>query len=74
MSVAEQTELHVRVAADGTVSAETHNVTGAKCLDYIGLLENLLGANTVQSSYTADYYRTTTAEPTEARDELRQQP
>jgi hypothetical protein len=72
--VAEQSELHVRVGADGIVSAETHNVTGSKCLDYIGLLEDLLGANTVQSSYTADYYLTTTAEAMEACDELRQQP
>ncbi len=72
--MAEQPELHVRIEPDGTVSAETHNVTGSKCLDYIGLLEDLLVANTVQSSYTADYYLTTTAEATEARDELRQQP
>ena len=60
----------VRIGPDGTVTAETRNVTGAACLDYVGLLEDLLGATAVDSSYTADYTRTAVTEVAEARDEL----
>jgi hypothetical protein len=70
--VGERVELHVTVGADGVVTAETRNVTGAACLDYVAVLEDLLSAATVDSSYTADYTRTTTAEELEVRDELRQ--
>ena len=45
------------VAADGTVTAETHGVAGPGCLDYIAVLEDLLDAKTVSSSFTADYHR-----------------
>ncbi|MDG4785621.1 DUF2997 domain-containing protein [Micromonospora sp. WMMD1102] len=45
----------VTVATDGTVSAETVGLTGAACLDYIGILEDLLEARTVRSAYTAEY-------------------
>jgi hypothetical protein len=47
----------VVVAADGTVTAETHGVSGPACLDYIGVLEDLLDATTVSSAFTADYHR-----------------
>lgn len=50
----------VTVAADGTVSAETVGITGSKCLHYIAVLEDLLVAPTVHSSYTADYAATDT--------------
>ncbi|MFF1612188.1 DUF2997 domain-containing protein [Amycolatopsis sp. NPDC058278] len=49
----------VTIGKDGSISAETHGVTGLKCLDYIPLLEDLLGAETVTSEFTADYRRTT---------------
>jgi hypothetical protein len=45
----------VTVAGDGTVSAETVGVTGAACLDYIAVLEELLDARTVHSAYTAEF-------------------
>ncbi|HEY3467034.1 MAG TPA: DUF2997 domain-containing protein [Amycolatopsis sp.] len=48
----------VTIAKDGSISAETHGVTGSKCLDYIPLLEDLLGAETVSSEFTEDYRRT----------------
>lgn len=48
----------VTVGRDGSISAETHGVTGSKCLDYIPLLEDLLGAETVTSEFTEDYRRT----------------
>lgn len=44
--MAEQTRLVVRVAVDGTISAETQNVTGPQCLEYISLLEDILEAST----------------------------
>ena len=71
-------QIVVRIGPDGAVTAETRNVTGAACLDYVGLLEDLLDATTVDSSYTADYTADHTADHTrtrvtqvqEARDEL----
>ncbi len=48
-------EIHVRVMRDGTVTAETRYVTGTSCLEYIGLLEDLLDASTTASAYTTDY-------------------
>ncbi|RBY84318.1 DUF2997 domain-containing protein [Blastococcus sp. TF02A-26] len=65
-------ELHVRIGADGTVVAETHGITGTACLDYVSLLENLLEATTVDSTYTADYGRFDVAIAQEGRDELPQ--
>ncbi|MER6792980.1 DUF2997 domain-containing protein [Amycolatopsis mediterranei] len=48
----------VTIGKDGSISAETHGVTGSKCLDYIPLLEDLLDAETVTSEFTEDYRRT----------------
>lgn len=67
-----QTQLHVRIAADGSVTAETKNVTGAGCLDYINVLENLLEATTVDSAYTTDYTRTSIIDVQGTRNELGQ--
>ena len=49
----------VTVTADGMVHAETQGVLGAACLDYVAILEDLVGGETVRSRYTADYRRTT---------------
>jgi hypothetical protein len=72
----DRVQLHVRVTADGSVTAETRNVTGEACLDYIALLENLLEATTVDSAYTADYARGSVQQAAghdlENPDELRQ--
>lgn len=48
----------LRVGVDGTVTAETHGVLGATCLDYIAVLEDLLEAEAADSAFTADYTRT----------------
>ncbi len=53
----EQQQLIVTVGPDGTVAAETRNIFGSDCLDYITVLEDLLEAETVSSSYTEDYAR-----------------
>ena len=68
----EKVQLHVRIAPDGTVTAETKGVVGSACLDYVAVLEDLLAATTVDSGYTADYSRTAARQDTEDRNELRQ--
>ena len=50
----------VRVAVDGSVVAETHDIVGPACLDQIAVLEELLEARTETSAFTADYGRTPT--------------
>lgn len=67
------TRIVVRVGADGAVTAETHGVTGAACLDYLAVLEDLLEARVEQSAFTADYDRTAAPVVGEVTDELRQQ-
>lgn len=52
-----QKQLIVQVHKDGTVNAETIGMFGDECLDYISVLEDLLEAETVQSSFTEDYKR-----------------
>ena len=49
--------IEVTVHPDGTVTAETHNLMGSSCLDYLAVLENLLDADAVSSAYTSDYGR-----------------
>jgi len=51
-------QIIVTVKPDGTISAKTHGITGANCLDDIDRLEQLLLAETVESHYTADFHRT----------------
>jgi hypothetical protein len=50
----------VTVSSDGQVSAVTEGLLGEACLDYIAVLEDLLAARTVDSTYTADYTRVRT--------------
>jgi len=50
-------QIIVTVSADGTVGAETSGITGEACLDYIGILEDLLDARTTGSRFTDDYRR-----------------
>lgn len=51
-------QIIVRVHDDGTVDAETVGMYGPECLDYFAVLEDILEAETVSSSYTEDYHRT----------------
>lgn len=66
----------VTITVDGSVTAETKNIHGGKCLDYIGLLEQLLEAQTTASAYTSDYKRVEDAltSPQEVRSDLHEQP
>ena len=52
--------VEVTVHPDGTVTAQTHDVLGERCLDYVDALEDLLAARAVDSAYTSDFTRTET--------------
>lgn len=65
-------QIVVHIASDGIVNAETKNILGAKCLDYISLLEKILAADTVSSEYTKDYERQQNSTEQEVHGELPQ--
>jgi hypothetical protein len=48
-------QIVVRIAPDGAIHAETIGLKGPKCLETIALLEDLLEAQTVSSSFTSEY-------------------
>lgn len=50
-----QKKLMINVSSDGSIKAETLGILGAKCLDYVAVLEDLLDAQSVESRFTADY-------------------
>ena len=50
--------LVVALGADGRVRAHTEGMLGTHCLGAVPLLEDLLAAVAVESSYTADFHRT----------------
>ena len=47
----------VTVSADGLVGAETVDILGDRCLDYIAVLEDLIDGRVTGSAYTADHAR-----------------
>ena len=48
----------VEIQQDGQINVETKGIKGPKCRDYIRVLEQLLEAETIDSSYTAEYFET----------------
>ncbi|MFD6752877.1 DUF2997 domain-containing protein [Micromonospora gifhornensis] len=66
--MAERPRIVITVSSSGEVSAETHDIFGDKCLDYVDVLEDLLAARTMHSAFTADHARTPTAVRQENRD------
>jgi len=50
--------LEVRIHPDGTIEAKTSGVKGRECTDYLSLIEELLEARTIESSFTNEYYQT----------------
>jgi hypothetical protein len=66
--VTQQARIVVTVRSDGTISAETQGIFGEECLDYIAVLEDILGARTVESAYTADWNRSAVTAQQENRD------
>lgn len=53
--------IKVRILADGRVEAETEGIRGNACTPYIGMLENMLDAEAIESAYTPEYYESETA-------------
>jgi hypothetical protein len=51
----------VTVSADGQVRAQTHDAIGEQCLSYVQVLEDLLAAETLDSTYTDDWWKTAAA-------------
>ncbi|MFC7533815.1 DUF2997 domain-containing protein [Actinoplanes sp. GCM10030250] len=49
----------VTIGADGQVRAETVDIVGDHCLDYIAVLEDLIGGEVRDSAYTSDFTRET---------------
>ncbi|MGD6978848.1 MULTISPECIES: DUF2997 domain-containing protein [Citricoccus] len=62
----------VRVASDGTIAAETQGIKGARCLDYIEVLEALLKAEVTSSAFTAEYRAINAREPSESHHDVQQ--
>lgn len=52
-------QVKIRIKPDGEIDAETLGLKGEDCLPYIAMLEELLQAETVDSSVTDEYYETT---------------
>lgn len=49
-------QVQIRVFPDGRVQAEVQGVKGKACTDYISILEEILNAEILSSSYTPEYY------------------
>jgi hypothetical protein len=50
--------IRIDVGIDGNIKAETFGIYGQKCMDYVSVLEDLLEAQAVQSSFNDDYSKT----------------
>lgn len=51
-------QIKIQIYPDGRIQADIAGVKGKKCTDYIRILEEILDAEAVDSSYTAEYYQT----------------
>ncbi|QJC50286.1 DUF2997 domain-containing protein [Paenibacillus albicereus] len=51
-----QRQIKVRIYEDGRIQADVIGIKGKGCIDYISILEQLLEAETTDSSYTSEYY------------------
>lgn len=65
-------QIIVRIGSDGSIHAETMGIQGEACLDYVEILEELLEAQSVTSSFTPDYATTNAEIDSEVSDELHQ--
>jgi hypothetical protein len=59
--------IKLQIFSDGRIQADIEGIKGKKCTDYIRILEEILDAETVDSSYTPEYYESNvvTVEETE---------
>ncbi|MFD2212252.1 DUF2997 domain-containing protein [Metabacillus endolithicus] len=54
----EDKQIKIKITEDGNIFAETVGIKGKECLQYIELLEELLDAESIDSSFTQEYYET----------------
>ena len=54
--------IRIAILPDGRVQAEVQGVKGKACTNYVGLLEELLNAQVIESQYTPEYYADGVAE------------
>lgn len=48
--------ISIQIFPDGRIQAETQGIKGKKCTDYLQLLEEILEAEAVDSSYKPEFY------------------
>lgn len=48
--------IKLRIFPDGRVQADVQGVKGKACTNYLGILETLMDAETVESVYTPEYH------------------
>lgn len=48
--------INIQIFPDGRIQAETLGIKGKKCTDYLRLLEEILDAEAVDSSYKPEYH------------------
>lgn len=51
-------QIKIQIYPDGRVQADIAGIKGKKCTDYIRILEEILDAEAVDSSYTPEYHQT----------------
>jgi len=54
---ADMKQLQIRIYPDGKVEARTSGIKGDECQGYVEIIEQLLNARTVESSYTEEFYQ-----------------
>jgi len=50
--------INLKILPDGRVQAVVEGVKGKACMNYIGILEEILDAEAVASCHTAEYHQT----------------
>lgn len=48
--------IRIAILPDGRVQAEVQGIKGKACTNYVGVLEELLNAQVIDSQYTPEYY------------------
>lgn len=48
--------IQLRIFSDGLIQADVQGIKGKKCTEYIRILEEILDAETVDSSRTPEYF------------------
>ncbi len=55
-------QIKIRIFPDGRIESETVNIKGKKCLEYIKPIQEMTGAQAIDSEFTDEYYENETEE------------